>query len=98
MRIIKLVVIVMGVVIVVGTGLLFWRIYHLGSAPRATPAPAAVSAGTPAAPDRLSLGLPAGCDISDTDAADGRLYVRTSCGEVHVLEARSLRILSVIGR
>lgn len=95
MRILKLVVIVMGAAIVVGTGYLFWQIYHLGGTPAA---PAAVRNDAATPPDRVALGLAAGCDIAAADVASGRLFVRTSCGEVHVLDARSLRTLSVIGR
>lgn len=99
MRIIKAVVIIMGVVIIVGTGVLFWQMYTIGSkrdsargattpvAPIAVPTGATTS-GAAAMQDfgTVSLGLPAGCEIADARIGAGRLVVRTSCGEVRILD------------
>ena len=111
MRILKTVVIVMGVVIIVGTGVLFWQLYNLSSKPAATPRSTPTAAVTPptpsaAVPSRnagtgfgdISLGLPTGCEIARVDAADGRLIVHTSCGAVHVLDLATGAPLGTVTR
>jgi hypothetical protein len=55
------------------------------------------SAGKANPDGRVALGLAAGCDIADANAADGRLIVRSSCGDVYVLDLATLRTLATIG-
>lgn len=88
MRILKAVVIIMGVVILVGTGVLFWSMYNLSSK----------SGGVPAsAPEAvISLALPAGCDIADISASNNRLFVRSSCGPILVYDAGTLRLVATM--
>lgn len=102
MRIIKAVVILMSILIVVGFGVLIWRMYNISSKPRQMPVAAApermterMAAQTGAAANRpapgrgfgaVSLGLPAGCEIAGASADAGRLVVHTSCGEIRVLD------------
>jgi hypothetical protein len=103
-RILKAVVILMGVVIIVGTGVLFWKMYNLSSKPASAPAstpaataraPMAASAGVAGAASgfapvadfgTVSLGLPEGCEIAEASIGGGRLVIRTTCGEVRLLD------------
>ena len=98
MRILKAVVIVMGVLIFAGLGLLIWRMFTITSKDSGAPVIAhAPPAAMPTPFDRVALGLPEGCDIAGADAGDGRLVVRSSCGDLYVLDLATLRVLGVIG-
>ena len=99
MRILQAAVIIMAVLIFVGLGVLVWGLFNLnskdGGAPTVT---AGASPGAPKALDRISLGLPPGCDIAGANAAEGRLIVRTSCGELRILDLGTLRMLGIVER
>lgn len=99
MRILQAAVIIMAILIFVGLGVLVWGLFNLsskdGGAPTVT---AGASPGTPKALDRVSLDLPPGCDIAGASAAEGRLIVRTSCGELRILDLATLRTLAIVER
>jgi hypothetical protein len=98
-RILQAAVIVMGVLIFVGLGVLVWGLFDLSSKDGAAPAIGARPPATaPGGFDRVSLGLPAGCEIADAAAADGRLVVRTSCGELRVLDLATGAPLGTVTR
>ena len=114
MRILKAVVIVMAVLIFVGLGVLVWGLFNISSKDGGAPLIAEpAGTGNPKAfgqvplsqvplgqvpLGRVSLGLPPGCDIAEAAADAGRLIVRTSCGEVRVVDLATGKTLGVIER
>ena len=100
MRILQAAVIIMGVLIFVGLGVLVWGLFNLNS--NGEDVPVMRTGPSTSAPlptfDRVSLGLPDGCDIVGASAGSGRLVVRTSCGEIWLLDVASGRPLGVIER
>lgn len=68
MRIIKTVVIVMGVVIIVGTGVLFWQLYNLSSKPAAAPRTSPTAATTAPSPSAAAPASPSGAASGVTPA------------------------------
>jgi hypothetical protein len=112
-RIIKAVTILMGILIVAGFALLIWRMYDLSSKPPAARAVAESAAPPAAAPAAIppaglapppavfgtvSLGLPAGCEITRISADAGRLVLLTSCGAVQVRDLATGALLGTLER
>jgi hypothetical protein len=96
-RILQAAVIVMGVLIVVGLGVLVWGLFHTSSKDGGAPVLSGPGTGANAF-GAVSLGLPAGCEIADAAAGDGRLVVRTSCGELRILDLATGAALGSVTR
>lgn len=106
MRVVKGLVIVMAVLIFVGMVAVVWAIFNLNKP--ADNRPSDKSDITTIA-DKLSLGLPAGCEIAGMELDDDRLAVRTTdpqggpqstsdCERIYIVDLTTGDVISTVAR
>lgn len=106
MRVIKGLVIVMAVMIFGGLIAVVWSIFNLTKSADT----GAIDTSSVAEPiSEISLGLPAGCVIADTEVDGRRLAVRTTaiagegsetvdCERVYIVDLTRGQVISTVGR
>lgn len=97
---IKAVVIIMAVLIVVGIVAVVWAMFNLNS-----PARDGGSSNVAELTDKLSLRLPAGCEIAGMELDGDHLAVRTEgsrgdtdCERIYIVDLASGEVISTLAR